>query len=668
LKALPVKSRLSFYGTLSGLVFLISVSLGMLVHNLTSDPLPVPSIEPLVISSDGSGTGPAELFSEEEIRFIRTTDDGWVRIQRRSIAGPDPTPDPDDTGTGHVSRFFSEDQQEVLKRLFETDHPWAAMVKGFADNDEGVYGDFGQWATIAWFATGDNTYGRRAIKHFDKAFIPAINSRSYTRELFGVFALQYSWLRPLMTDAEAQDFRSRLFAWADLVFDPTVHGTRVGDSDEVVGHFIGVKLMLKALEKEEPERCAAIAANPQLVAWREEIKRYCELARGGEWVESNEYNLGTLQLLLIGAYGLGEGELPEVDAVLKEAAIQQRWQITPDFTASTQWGDEQGRELFLNYRVTLNAMFAGLVGDPQSGALVRKLTGDKPPYSAYWFTLYRALWCFDPSALTPTYAAPQGFRTTRIGLTIHRGNNYLCQIFGPTWNGVDHENATYPSVRMRRDGEWVLDHPQGYQGTAQTQNVPIMAGHCRMAHMETVAEETPTGCRVTWRTNGKLPNSWAHFMNDFIRTIEFTAPSKIVVVDSFDGRKPTAEELWYGDLVEKTAKAPALWQVIYHAPVEPTVTETGVTWQTLGGKTVTITAEGHERQIVIPTSTSPNLGGWFGPGELDGWQVRFLSDAPQAVIKTTVDVTETPATSTVLPANPIKHREPVEAVRYEQAA
>jgi hypothetical protein len=536
--------------------------------------------------------------------------------------------------------LLGEKQVEVLKRLWAEGHPWTEMVRGFADKEDGVYGDFGQWCVIAWYATGDATYGRRAIKHFDVAFVPAVNSRSYTRELFGVFSLQYMWLRPLMTDAEAVDFRNRLLAWADLVYDPTVHGTRIGDSDEVWGHFWGIKLMLKALEKEEPERCAVVAANPQLVLWREEIKRYCALSAGGEHVESNEYNLGTLQLILTGLYGLGNfEEYPEVVAMLKEVAVQQRWQIKPGFQSSTQWGDEQGRELFLNYRVTLNAMLAGLTGDQQNAALVDKLTEGKPPYSAYWFTLYRGLWCFDPSAPTPEYVVPQGYRTTRIGLTIYRGPNYLCEIFAPTWNGVDHENATYPTVRIFWDGEQVLDHPLGYQAVAQTQNVPILAGHLRMANMSVIAEELPNGCRVTWHTDGKLPNSWAHFMDGFKRTIEFTAPNKLVIVDSFKGRKPTAEELAYGDLVAKTANAPALWQVIYHCPEVPLLSPTGATWNTKGGKTVTITAEGHENQVYYPTATSPNLGGWFGPGELDGYQVRFLSDAPTAEIKTVVEIT-----------------------------
>lgn len=325
-------------------------------------------------------------------------------------------PDPDDEGEGHtVTRELLDAKQvAVLKRLWNDKHPWMEMVRGFAASEQPVYGDFGQWCVIAWKATGDDTYGRRAISHWQKTFIPAINSRSYTRELFGCFALQYKWLRPLMTDEEAKDFRDRLFAWADLVFDPTRHGTRIGDSDEVVGHYLGIKAMLKVLEKEEPERCAAIAANPQLAAWREEIKRYCRIAKGGEWVESNEYNLGTKQLLALYVFIMGKDEFPEITAFLKESAIQQRWQITPDFKSSTQWGDEQGRSLFLDYRVPLNAMLASLTGESQNAALVHKLTDGKYPYPSFWVTLYRALWCFDPTAPTPEYVAPSGFRTSRL--------------------------------------------------------------------------------------------------------------------------------------------------------------------------------------------------------------------------------------------------------------
>lgn len=233
---------------------------------------------------------------------------------------------------------------------------------------------------------------------------------------------------------------------------------------------------------------------------------------------------------------------------------------------------------------------------------------------------------------TPPDSEPQ------VGLTIHRGPNHLCQIFAPEWNGVDHENALYPDVRLWLNGEWVLDHPIGYQGVAQAQNVPLMAGHVRMANMAGTAEQTPSGCKVTWHTDGKLPNSWAHFMNGFTRTTEFFAPNKIVVVDTFDGRKPTPEELTYGDLIAKTANAPALWQTIYHTPVEPTETPTGYTWKTAGGQTVTITATGYERKIAIPTKNSPNWGGWFNETELGGYQIRFLDDRPKAEIRTVVEV------------------------------
>jgi hypothetical protein len=127
-------------------------------------------------------------------------------------------------------------------------------------------------------------------------------------------------------------------------------------------------------------------------------------------------------------------------------------------------------------------------------------------------------------------------------------------------------------------------------------------------------------------------------MEGFKRTIEFTAPSKIVVTDSFKGRKPTPEELAYGDLIAKTANAPALWQVLNHTPVEPTETPDGYTWKTAGGQTVTIKATGYERKIALPTKDSPNWGGWFNETELQGHQVRFLDDAPTAEIRTVVEV------------------------------
>ena len=552
-------------------------------------------------------------------------------------------PDPDDGGTGHevTDELLGAKQREVLKRLFAEGHPWAVQCRTMADYAEHAGkpadGDFGQWATIVYLATGDEAYARKALERNKATFLSAPNNRDYSREYFAIFALHYKWLRPAMSDAEAREYRDRLYSWAEHCLRPVGAGwgTRIGDVDEVFGHEAGLRLTAIVTAKEDPERSAALLANPQLAEMRAEIRRVCKIiANGGQGASSSEYNLGEHQLLLIGAYADDIAKFPEVAAVAKALCDQTRWMTRLDHVHA-DWGDvQQPRSQHLSEKVGLLSLLAGLTGDPRPRSLLAELTKDKPIYPNYWFHLYRGLWCFDPTLPAEPYVAPVGMHVGGFGHIIHRGPRHFAQIYAPTWNGVDHEQSLFPDYRLWLDGEEVIGHPLGYDTRAWTNNTSLMAGHSRMSVMEVVSiEETPTGCIVITRQGGKLPDSWATFVEDWTRKTEFIAPNKFVITDSFKGQRPKPEELSYPALIEASAKAPALWQVIQHTPVEPTKTPTGYTWKTKGGKTVTLT--GSDRSIVMKTT---HIDGNFNPGELDGWQVRFLSDAPTAEIRTTVEV------------------------------
>src|SRR6185295_19091521 len=68
---------------------------------------------------------------------------------------------------------------------------------------------------------------------------------------------------------------------------------------------------------------------------RNTIAQYVsQMAEGGEWIESSEYNLGTVRLLLMGAEGVrtatGEDHFPEVTKFLTRAALRPIYFITPD--------------------------------------------------------------------------------------------------------------------------------------------------------------------------------------------------------------------------------------------------------------------------------------------------------------------------------------------------
>ena len=296
---------------------------------------------------------------------------------------------------------LNPERRQVLRELWETQHPWAVQSQVMADYAPNpAYGDFGQWATLVFAATDQEAYAAKAYRQMMATFTDKPPGRNETRECHGVFALHYPELRPAISDREAAEWRRRLFAWCDLALQPqgAGWGTLRGDSDEETGNEAGVRLTCKVLAAEEPERCAEILANPQIAMWREDIDRFCDLAAGGEWIESSEYNLGTLQLLLMGAYGDDIAKFPKVATLANAVADQQAWNTLPDGTY-VDWGDVQSPlSEHLNDRVGLLSMLAGLTGSETARRLLASLIKDKPT-SAYWFNIYRALWCFDPRSL-----------------------------------------------------------------------------------------------------------------------------------------------------------------------------------------------------------------------------------------------------------------------------
>jgi hypothetical protein len=575
----------------------------------------------------------------------------WFTVEVEKVPDPTPPPDPPppDPPPPVSTTLLDQKQRDVLKRLWADKHPWAVQAQTLADySPRPAYGDFGQWATLVWIATGDDAYARKAIAQALATFTDSPDSRNTTRENFGTFALHYAWLREEMTEEQRTEWRRRLYAWAELCLGRTTKpgwGTRLGDSDEVVGHYFGLVLTAQITAAEEPVKAVAITADPQLAAMREEIRRYCGLAKGGEWVESSEYNRGTLQLLFIGAYSAGIDQYPEVAALAREVAEQQHWSLTPDLKDSAQWGDEEHpHSLGLHGRVALFALLAGLTGDARPRYLIGELTKGKEPY-AYWNELYRALWVFDPTVKAEPVPSPEGFRLANVGLVLHRGPKHLCQIHAPISLGVDHEGATFPDVRLWHNGEWVLDHVIGYGPSASCMNTALLSGvgGRQLERLTRVsAEGDANGCKVVTSCGGRFYN-WqgSHhrppaFCDEWTRTTEFQAPNRLTVRDSFKGRKPQGIEAYYEHERAVIASAPALWQVVYHCPVEPTATPEGFSWRTKGGQAVNLS--GPSRRLVLKTERPGNVTGYIHESELAGWQIRFLSDEPEAEIVTALEV------------------------------
>ena len=169
------------------------------------------------------------------------------------------------------------------------------------------------------------------------------------------YAWMYDWLKPALSEEQRRQYIDMMNSWCLLVLNRTpgvAWGTRVGDSDETVGHYFGLALWALVSADENPQAMAYLrdphvgglaATGRDRKTWRNTISQYVKTARGGVWLESSEYNLGTLRLLLIGAEAIrtatGHDYFPEVTALTNDIAAAQLHELTSDLQSAYQWGD-----------------------------------------------------------------------------------------------------------------------------------------------------------------------------------------------------------------------------------------------------------------------------------------------------------------------------------------
>lgn len=538
----------------------------------------------------------------------------------------------------------------VLKELLEQKHPWMQFVDGFTRGGYGTWGGLAQWLTILYWATGDESYARRAIEDL----LPAIRAskdtsdRNSTRESSFYWALEYMWLKAHMTPEEDAEYRAFLFQWAASMFGRGNQGifTLPEDSDEVVGHYFGLRLIGKAVEHDF-STYAPGGSSIGMPRMRERIRDFCKMAEGGEWIESSEYNLGTLQLLIIGAHFVGMDEFPEVKALLPQIAEQLCWTLTPDLKDSAQWGDEQGpHSLHLNNRVALMAILCGLgYGGDDLLHTLAALIKDRPIYPDFWAAAYRALWFFDPRTLPefPVAGSHIGLRVAQgQGLCIYSDIKTFLQVQmqpPPKPLYVDHTLQGWGDIRLWMNGEWVLDHPLGYGAYPSAGNVCLLGGLGVMDERQILTTQGfDSGCVIAGRVHGPRHETLKELaFADWDRIIDYSAPGHIKVRDHFVGREPFSIERYSQQDREQIEARLGLWVQLWHAPVEPTQTTSGFTWMTPGGQRVTLTSNASDLFCGrhIPGTT---LIGNFHPDQVTGWRIAFISNDPTATIETTLTI------------------------------
>jgi hypothetical protein len=483
-------------------------------------------------------------------------------------------------------------------------HPWAQHILSF-EVPQAIkwkqYGDRNHWLTLGYDLAGDASLLRHAIDSLltitpETSFSALPKSRNSSRESACYFAMLYVKLRPHMSNDEAVRYESRLRDWANYI----LANTHKGDSDEVVGHYFG----LRAIDKYTGSIFASL---PVCDMMRSEIRRYIQVAKGGVWPESSEYNLGTLSLICLGLSVAGFDEFPEFKPLLCEVTEHLCWAVTPDLKDCIQWG-------------ALLGQLIGLGCDPtgQGLALLAALLKGLPINHLNLLNVWRPIWCgFEPSLLesaTP-YVPPIGTRVAPgMGMVIVRTADSLAQVhFPPTQEWIDHSVPYCGDLRLWQKGEWVIDHIVAYDGPAANHNVGLMAGLGQM-HRRSF---TVSGNKITGETGGPRSTNTPQFVDYWVREIDL---STLTITDRFKGKPPV---LWGYHQYEKDFinNRLALWAQVWHVP--------GKEWTTAKGTKMRLVTNA-TREVATAKS------------------LTFLSDEPEAVIQTRFIIGEEPVPETAL--------------------
>jgi hypothetical protein len=412
----------------------------------------------------------------------------------------DPPPPPVDSPTGRKPLLlWTEDLQRAYNRMkAEADSgattlgaQWYSLIIANAvANDR--YGDFyGLWSVIAYQMTGDATHAQRAYaKVAASGFAqspPTIDDngmREYAIEL--VVALD--WLWPALTEAQ----RTSFLGWLDAMFASALDNVpfvsadmpiRTYDSDQSTGVYMGIALYGAGFSGVH-QPAADLLARPCVggltstgqnrLTLRNCITDYVAMAAGGEWIESSEYNLGTVRLLMIGVTGVqtatGVDHFPEVTAWAEQAATRYAHMLTPDQLQSFQWGDEQEPHRIRPFAWVTTAM---LFDHPAARKIVYDFVASRGAVGINSAEpVARGFLLFDPygpathDPLPTTFHAPgQGIISARTAWTPD-ASQFCAHFppFGPGVGTVDHIGSQrfFGNVQLYRNGKWALTHPIAY--------------------------------------------------------------------------------------------------------------------------------------------------------------------------------------------------------------
>lgn len=515
---------------------------------------------------------------------------------------------------------------------------WYKLIKDTAEQGN-KYGDTGLWATLMYQITGDTKYVDLAWNKIS-GFLGRTDLRgNFGREYSQEHVMLYDWLYPGLSPTRRQQYLAHInemFTQLTTNASNSSFPVLPSDSDQATGTYFGIVFLYLATNDHNPQAATFFnapyiggltATGTNRSTLRNAIRQYVEQARGGEWVESSEYNLGTVRLLIMGAEGVktatGQEYFPEIREFITAAAGRPLQFATNNLATWFEWGDVEEPRKFQGHLyawMTTAGLLAGLTqGDPVGPMLQDHVLDlvDKYGPTGYnsaepWARIFLFFNPYAPrgdrtSAPTQWFAPGQGFLFARDGWD--NGASIFMAHFRPKQETVHHEVSTFGDFQLYRKENWGMTHPMSYAGPSLSgdgSNAMTLATFSTATEGRTiVAQEfdpNRTFAYIAGTTGGQVYSFSYYdppptFLHEWTRSLVYLPSTNrsmdtVVIFDRVHATNPVAQpkfNRYRANHQTAIQSAPGIKQWFFHMPQEPTLTPDAITWRADGGQYATLT-------------------------------------------------------------------------------
>lgn len=355
-------------------------------------------------------------------------------------------------------------------------------------------GDHGFWAALMYRMSGDRSYVPIALSKMNRYLLGMdVGDLNGRREYAHQWVTVYDWIYDGLTASERSTILTKLNAIAtsvDRLWAANLANRHYGDTDQLTGeYFFIVVLYLATGDYNSTIQTIwghswvggytstwSPGTSPKTA--RETISHYIDQASGGEWVESDEYNLLTMNYLKVAhAVNLktGVNHYPEVMSWFVDAAARMPQQLTPDLKEPFQWGTEEIPNFpRWFYRVQTMMWLQGLTkatdAGKRLGGLINELvnrygTGTLGPF---WqgFALYDPYAETLPYTAIPTDSFATGWQVFNYRTGWNKTDSFFGAHYSPRPRRFDHQPTYFGMWRLYKNGEWIFDGPMSYDGVS----------------------------------------------------------------------------------------------------------------------------------------------------------------------------------------------------------